>query len=153
MLNIGQVVYDYTNNRVVIFAGLEMLQNQKTGRCRSESGFVLKDGTFIHLKGKKAPFKYTNLNMEGKPFTGSFITKCGCSGYFFGIIDGNDTEVKIWAKEAIEETEKLIAKCGLSITKEMINTKTVNRYHIGQPIKYKPYNYKGRKKKKSRRGN
>jgi hypothetical protein len=36
MLNIGQVVYDYTNERVVIFAGFKMLQNQETGKCHSD---------------------------------------------------------------------------------------------------------------------
>jgi len=51
MLNIGQVVYDETNKRVIIFAGTRMLQNQETGKCWVEFGFILKDGTFIHTKG------------------------------------------------------------------------------------------------------
>ena len=116
MLNIGQVVYDYTNDRIIIFAGTEMFQNQKTGKCHSEIGFILKNGSFIHLKDEKTPFKYINFTMSGKPFTGSFVTKCKCSGCYFGIIDGNDEEVKAWAKESIEEIEVLITEHGLNIT-------------------------------------
>ena len=136
MLNIGQVIYDYTNGRVIIFAGFEMLQNQKTGECHSESGFILKDRTFVHLKEKEAPFKYTNLVKNGKPFPGSFITKCQCNGCYFGIVDGNDAEVKVWAKETIEETEALIAEHGLNKTEEKPpGGKEYLRYHIGQVIK------------------
>lgn len=119
MLNIGQVVYDYTNRRIVIFAGLQVLQNQKTGKCHSESGFILKDGTFIHLKkGDKKPFEYTNLSMEGKPVIGSFVNKCQCEGCYFGILKGDDPEVKVWAKESIEEMETFINKQGLNVSEE-----------------------------------
>lgn len=77
MLNIGQVVYDYTNKRVIVFAGMSMFQNQKTAKCHLESGFILKDGAFIHLKkDAKILFKYTNLVKDGKAFLGSFIIKC-----------------------------------------------------------------------------
>jgi len=144
MLNIGQVVYDYTNERVVIFAGLEMLQSQKTGKCHSESGFILKDGTFIHLKNDcekndcKDPFKYTNLLIDGRPYVGSFITKCKCGGCFFGIIDGNDAEVKVWAKEAIEEAEALIAENGLNTEECQSYRGPYTRYHIGPVMEYKP---------------
>jgi hypothetical protein len=138
MLNIGQVVYDYTNGRVVIFAGLEMLQNQKTGKCHSESGFILKDGTFVHLKGDdKTPFKYTNFTKDGKPFVGSFVNKCGCNGCYFGIIDGNDAEVKVWAKEAIEEAEAIIAEHGLNAEVCESYKEPYTRYHIGPIKEYK----------------
>ena len=138
MLNLGQVVYDYTNERVVIFAGLEMFQNRKTGKCHSKPGFILKDGTFIYLKGEKDPFKYTNLTMDGKPFVGLFVTKCKCGGHYFGIIDGNDAEVKVWAKEAIEEAEVLIAEHGLNMIEYTSHTGKYCRWHIGEPVKYKP---------------
>lgn len=135
MLNIGQVVYDETNKRVVIFAGVEMFQNQKTGECHSESGFILKDGTFIHLKkDDKTPFKYTNFKMDGKPFTGSLIKKCRCEGCYFGIIDGYDEEVKVWAKEAIEETEEFIAGRGLNTNENKFNGKVYTVYHIGPVV-------------------
>lgn len=137
MLNIGQVVYDYTNERVVIFAGLEMFQNKKTGECHSESGFVLKDGTFLHLKDEKDPFSYTNLTKDGKAFIGSFVGMCKCYGHYFGILDGNDAEVKVWAKEAIEETEALIAEHGLNITEAEFSGQKHNCYHIGEPKEYK----------------
>ncbi len=140
MLNIGQVVYDYTNERVVIFAGLEMLQNRETGDCRSESGFILKDGTFIHLKvkGEKDPFDYTNLIMDGKPYVGSLVIKCRCGGRFFGVLDGYDAEVKVWAKEAIEEAEVLINEHGLTVTEHKSHERKFFEYHIGEAIKYKP---------------
>ena len=134
MLNIGQIVYDYTNKRVMVFAGLKMLQNSKTGKCHSETGFILKDGTFIHLKaGEETPFKYTNINRDGKPFMGTFVINCKCVGRFLGIIDGYDTEVKTWAKNAIEEVEGLIAEKGLNATKEMFEGRNYYKHHIGEP--------------------
>ena len=136
MLNIGQVVYDYTNKRVVIFAGLEMLQNQKTGDCHSESAFVLKDGTFIHLKGEKDSFEYSNLIVDGKPYIGSFVDKCQCHGHFFGILDGDDAEVKVWAKEAIEEAEALVAEHGINATEHRSHERKFFEYHIGKPVEY-----------------
>ncbi len=138
MLNVGQVVYDYTNSRVIIFAGLSMFQNQETDECHSESGFILKDGTFIHLKAEKDPFSYTNLNVGGKAYIGSFVVKCRCGGHYFGIIDGHGAEVKVWAKEAIEEVEALIAKHGLNVTEETSYDRKYSRYHIGKPAGYKP---------------
>lgn len=121
MLNIGQVVYDYTNNRVIIFAGFEMLQNQKTGKCYSESAFILKDGTFIHFKEKNDRlFKYTNFVMNDKPFPGSFIDKCKCNNHYFGILDGDNLEIKTWAKESIKEMEILINKQGLDVKEEIL---------------------------------
>jgi hypothetical protein len=131
MLNIGQVVYDYTNERVLIFAGLETLQSQKTGECHIELGFILKDGTFIHLKKcEEKPFKYTNIVMDTKPVIGSLVGKCRCLGYYFGILDGNDEEVKIWAKDAIEEVEGIIAERGLKMRIEGTGDRKYNSYYI-----------------------
>lgn len=142
MLNIGQVVYDYTNERVIIFAGFEMLQNQKTGKCHSESAFILKDGTFLGFKdgdGKKR-FEYTNLTKNGKPYPGSFIGKCGFGGHFFGVINEEMVikEILQWAKEAIEEAEALIAEHGLNLTEHESHNGKYHRYHIGQPVEYEP---------------
>jgi hypothetical protein len=121
MLNCGQVVYDYTNRKVIIFAGLDVLQNEKTGKCTTKSGFILKDGSFtIYSEENKRLFKYTNLSMSGKPIIGSFVSKCQCEGHYFGIIKGDDPEVKVWAKESIEEMETLINKQGLSISKKTV---------------------------------
>lgn len=114
MLNIGQVVYDYTNERVLIFAGTQPYQNQKTSECHIEFGFVLKDGTFIHVgKDEEIPFKYTNLNMGGKPLFGSFVGRFKLNGHYFGIIKGDGEGVKEAAKAAIEEVEALIVEYGL----------------------------------------
>jgi len=135
MLNLGQVVYDYTNERVVVFAGFRMLQNTKTGECHSESGFILEDGTFIHIKGgEKIPFEYSNFNRDGKPFPGTFIKKCQCEGHYFGIVDGDDEEVKTWAQEAIEEMKAVIEEHGLNVTKTDYKGKTYKGFHIGTPV-------------------
>lgn len=132
MLNIGQVVYDYTNERVLIFAGVEMKQNRKTNEHYSETGFILKDGTFIHLKeGEKIPFEYNNINMGSKVLVGAFVTKCECAGCYFGIINGHDAEVKVWAKETIEEIEGLIAKHGLNMIEKECGKKKYPYYYIG----------------------
>jgi hypothetical protein len=114
MLNIGQVVYDYTNEKVILFAGTQMRQCQRTFECTVESAFIQKDGLFIHLKGDKRPwFDYTNLIVASKPLIGSFVDKFELHGHYFGIIDGHDEEVKKAAKVAIEEAETLIAEYGL----------------------------------------
>ena len=139
MLNIGQVVYDYTNKRVIVFAGTEMFQNQKTGECHVDFGFILKYGTFIHIRrGEEVPFKYTNLILDTQAFVGSLINKVGCHGQYFGILDGNDAEVKAWAKEAIEIAEALIAERGLNITEHENHAGKYPCYHIGEPKEYKP---------------
>ena len=102
-----------------------MLQNKETGKCHSESGFILKDGTFIHLKkGDKLSFRYTNLNMDGKPIMGSFVNKCQCEGHYFGIINGDDSKIKVWAKEAIEEMETLINRQGLNVSEKTSGERT-----------------------------
>ena len=38
MLNLGQVVYDFTNQRLLIFGGVEMFQNQESGKCHAVFG-------------------------------------------------------------------------------------------------------------------
>ncbi len=138
MLNIGQVVYDYTNERVVIFAGFEMFQSKETGKCNSKSGFILKDGTFIDVDGMSVPFDYANFVVDGKAWVGPFVEKADCYGHYFGIIDVNVPEVTKWAKEAIEETEALVAERGLNTTEEEADGKKYFRYHIGKPGVYKP---------------
>lgn len=138
MLNIGQVVYDETNKRVVIFAGIKMLQNQKTGECHSESAFILKDGTFIHLKkDDEKPFDYMNFTKGGKAFIGLFVGLAQCYGCYFGIMDGNNAEVKDWAREAIEATEALIAKHGLNTEERESHNGPYTRYHIGPVMEYR----------------
>jgi len=130
MLNIGQVVYDYTNNRVIVFAGFEMLQDTKTGKCHTISAFILKDGTFIRSE-KFNDFKYSSLYMDGKPIIGSLIDKCSCHGCYFGIIDGDKSEIKIWAKRAIEKMETLINKHGLNVTEKTFDNRKYPHYCIG----------------------
>jgi len=139
MLNIGQVVYDETNKRVIIFAGTRMLQNQETGKCWVEFGFIFKDGTFIHTKGgEEIPFKYTNLIRDGKAFLGIFIALAQCYGHYFGIIDGDNEEVKTYAKDAIEATEALITEHGLNTEECESHRGPYIRYHIGPIKEYEP---------------
>jgi len=136
MLNIGQVVYDYTNERVLIFAGVEMLQDQKAGKCTVNSAFILKDGTFILFKDGdgKERFEYTNFTRDGKPYIGSFVAKCGLGGCFFGVIaeDRLDEENFQWIKEAIEEIEVLIEAEGLTAVPKTYGKKSYTEYHIGE---------------------
>jgi len=134
MLNVGQVVYDYTNKRVLIFAGLEMLQNQKTGACHVEEGFMLKDGTYIHIKDKKErDFHYVNLTKDGRPYAGSFIKALGLGGHYFGIIAEDRLKKEDWeeARKAIEEMEALILEHGLHTTDH--DNGSYTKYHIGKP--------------------
>jgi len=131
MLNLGQVVYNYTDHVVIIFAGVEVLQDKKTGKCTTKTGFISKDGSFnIYSEENKRPFEYTNLNIGGRPAVGSFVDKCQCEGHFFGILKGDVPEIKVWAKESIEEMETLINKQGMNISKQVIGKKECVRCNI-----------------------
>jgi len=124
MLNAGQVVYDFDNDKVVIFAGLEMLQNKKTGDCSSYVGFIELDDDgnpkFVLECNENDDYpncrKYTNfLPAEGYEFSekgrigkipaGSFISYMKCGGVYFGILNDEAFEPHHWAaaKKAIEE--------------------------------------------------
>jgi len=141
MLNVGQVVYDENDKRVIIFAGLEMLQNQKTGKCTVESGFILPDGSFLYFKDGdgKERIKYTNLNQDGKPISGSFISKCGLGGCYFGVISDKliSEEMLEWAKEAIQEIEALIAEHGLNTEERESHNGPYTSYHIGPIVEHR----------------
>lgn len=136
MLNIGQIVYDTTNGRVIMFAGVEMLQNQKTGECHSESAFVDGEGNYkLFGKGEKTDFNYTNLTHKGKPWSGSAIQKLGLGGCYFGILDGEVEEVITAAKEAIAEAEAFIKEHGgLRVYKTF--SKWSNKVHPQVEIKF-----------------
>jgi hypothetical protein len=76
--------------------------------------------------------------VDGKPYVGSFVDKCRCRGHFFGVIDGNDAEVKVWAKEAIEQAEELVAEHGINKTEHRSHERKFFEFHIGKPVEYEP---------------
>lgn len=94
MLNLGQVVYDHTNQRVLIFGGVTVLQNQKTGKCSSMSTFCTEDHEELTFGGKNGncKFEYSNFErdsvegIKGVP-SGEFIKAGELEGMFFGCID------------------------------------------------------------------
>jgi len=121
MLNIGQVVYDTTNDRVLLFCGFEMFQNTKTGKCHAESAFIDEDGNFMEFSDSNpAPFKYTNFRKDGKPFIGCAVAELGLSGHFFGVLRGDIEEVKVAAIKAIKNMKEEMAIHG--ITKQVDKT-------------------------------
>ncbi len=136
MLNVGQVVYDHTNERVLIFGGLEILKSQKTDKYTTTFAFILKDGTFILFEDGdgKEKFDYTNFIRDGKPYPGSFIDKCSLGGHYFGIIAKEKLEEENfqWAKEAIEEVENLIEVEELNVVERTHDGKSYAEYHIGE---------------------
>ena len=98
MLFIGQVVYDLDNERVLIYCGTEMYQEQKEPYdCWSVSSFIDEEGNgYIYAPkeklpngdGDKIPFEYTNFpaGADGetdKIPTGFFNPGMG----FFGCLD------------------------------------------------------------------
>ena len=91
----------------------------------------MEDGTFIHVKkGEEVPFKYTNLIMESKPFVGSFVDEFRLNGYYFGIVKGDEEDVKEAAKVAIKEAEALIAEYGLRTIEVGQGDRKYISYHI-----------------------
>ena len=111
MLNLGQAVYDTTNKRVLIFGGVEMLQNQETGKCHTVVNFLTESlEELVYGKGDKRPFKYRNFDsVEGNIPTGKFIEACQLGGCFFGNVDFTlvlqDEKMKKAAEETFEEAK------------------------------------------------
>jgi len=134
MLNLGQVVYDTTNNRTLLFCGFEMFQNKETGRCSSESAFIDENGNFMEFSDdNRCPFEYTNFMKDNKPFSGSAIKELGVGGHFFGILDGTREEVKKAAIKAIQDMKKEIAEHGITKqTKSGLSGKEHTSVTIGE---------------------
>lgn len=88
MLNLGQVVYDLTNKRVLIFGGITFFQSQKTTKCHTESNFLTEDMEELRFgKDEKIPFEYTNWPMDPetkKVPIGDFVVACHLLGHYFG---------------------------------------------------------------------
>ena len=106
MLNIGQVVYDTTNDRVLLFCGMEMYSSKKgvDKRCFVLSAFIDENGTVLEYDSRtnERKFEYTNLVKNGRPYAGTAITELRCNGHYFGIMDYDKTEVKDAAIKAIK---------------------------------------------------
>lgn len=100
MLNLGQVVYDMTNKRVLIFGGIEMFQDQKSGACHTVSNFLTEDMEELRFgEDEQPPFKYRNWpqDQETKAIPiGSFASDANLMGCYFGNVD---------FKKALEDEE------------------------------------------------
>ena len=108
MLNLGQVVYDSTNKRILIFGGIEMLQDQKTGKCHANRSFLTTDlEELFYGEDETTPFKYTNFDeIDGKIPSGEFIITAELGGCFFGCIDFEQVLKKDELVESIKKTFK-----------------------------------------------
>lgn len=111
MLNIGQIVVDLDKNELMIFAGLEILQDQKTGECTAYHAFIMRDKTYVCGKTKETRRNYTNFakGKDGRIPVGSFIDKQGLDGCYLGIIGKEkiDKEIMQSAVDAIKEFEEI----------------------------------------------
>jgi len=89
MLNLGQVVYDLTNKRVLIYGGIDMYQNQETAKCHSISSFLTEELQELFFgKDKNIPFQYSNFAPEdGIVPIGEFVAAVGIHGHYFGCLD------------------------------------------------------------------
>lgn len=89
MLNLGQVVYDLTNKRVLIFGGIEMMQNQETGKCWTNASFLTEElEELFYGRDEETPFEYINFAAEdGIVPIGEFVAAVGIYGHYFGCID------------------------------------------------------------------
>jgi hypothetical protein len=109
MLNVGQVVLDLDRKEVMIFAGFEMTQNQKTGDCTSYTAFITRDGEYIFGKVEDVKRNYINFarSKDGKIPCGSFIAALGLQGNYFGVLDDEKMTDEHFeaAKAAIKEFE------------------------------------------------
>jgi hypothetical protein len=88
MLNLGQVVYDLTNERILIFGGVEMIQDQGTGECHTNTSFLTEESEALYFgKDEKVPFKYTNFPPEnGIVPLGEFVAAAELYGHYFGCL-------------------------------------------------------------------
>lgn len=108
MLNIGQVVYDLTNERVLIFGGFEMLQDQKSGKCHTNNSFITEDlEELFYGEDEGVPFKYINFASVDKAVPlGDFIKVAGLGGCYFGRLDFAQVMESDECVEAIKNTFK-----------------------------------------------
>ena len=122
MLNIGQVVYDTTNDRVLLFCGMEMYSSKKgvDKQCFVLSAFIDENGAVLKYDSRtnERKFGYTNLVKNGRPYAGTAITELRCNGHYFGIMDYDKTEVKDAAIKAIKAMKEEIVTHG--ITKKIV---------------------------------
>jgi len=103
MLNLGQVIYDLTNDRVLIFGGVEMIQDQDTGKCHTNCSFLTKElQELFYGEDEKTPFKYINFAaVDGSIPIGEFVATIGINGHYFGCIDWKKIlENPEWAESA-----------------------------------------------------
>ena len=89
MLNLGQVVYDFTNERVLIFGGIEMIQKQDSGKCYSMLSFLTEElQELFYGEDEETPFVYQNFAaVDGIVPIGEFVAAAGIHGHYFGCID------------------------------------------------------------------
>lgn len=99
MLNLGQVVYDLTNERVLIFGGVAMYRT-KDDHCEARFNFMdenLKEERYDskstaegEKKKETVPFVYKNWPRDpetDKTPIGSFALDAGLMGCYFGNVD------------------------------------------------------------------
>lgn len=115
MLNIGQIVYDVTNHRFLMFGGNAMFQNQETGKCSVESVFFDEEGNVEEYDDSNpTPFKYTNFSLDGKPWSGSAIKALEVGGCYFGLLQVCEEVIEA-AKKAIAEAKEFTSGQGLRV--------------------------------------
>jgi hypothetical protein len=119
MLNLGQIVYDVTNNRPLFFCGLEVMSSKKGKECKcfTLTEFIDENGNLLKYDGRTAPvpFEYINFTKDGKPYSGTAIAELSCGGHFFGIIDGTVNQVKEAAVKAIQNMKTVMIEHGVNI--------------------------------------
>jgi len=108
MLNLGQVVYDLTNERVLIFGGIEMIQKQDSGKCYTMTSFLTEElQELLYEEDEETPFEYQNFAaVDSQVPIGEFVAAIGIHGHYFGCIDWpqvlENTEWTAAAKRTIE---------------------------------------------------
>lgn len=115
MLNLGQVVYDKTNKRLLIFGGVEV------GSVGATFSFLTEDFQVLEFCGKKSKqllkdklsvidFEYTNFTKDSVPGikgipSGQFIIDAGLKGNYFGHLDFEQIfKIHSHLKESIRRT-------------------------------------------------
>ena len=111
MLNLGQVVYDTTNKRVLIYGGFVLFQEKECGQCRHETNFLTEELEELRFgTDNKVPFKYVNFDRglfePNEVPMGVFVKAAEVYGCYFGCLDFEKILAEPHLVDAIKDTFK-----------------------------------------------
>lgn len=116
MLYLGQIVYDFTNERVLCFLGLDMLKGTATECKTIVTFFDCNRNVESYGDDGKVPFEYGPIKEKSVVNIGNFTKRHNFG--FFGVIPIEKPEYNDMALQAIADMKARIDQFGISVESE-----------------------------------